>query len=73
MPTGEFDLSFATPDDVMSASDGCLVDVLDRLLDAGVVLRGELWLAVADVDLVFVGLQAVLANPDTLNSLGRGA
>jgi hypothetical protein len=67
LAANDFDLSFATPDDVLSANDGRLVDVLDQLLDAGVVLRGELWLCVADVDLVFVGLQAVLANPDTMD------
>jgi hypothetical protein len=37
------------------------------------VLRGELWLSVADVDLVFLGLQAVLANPDTINGEGTRA
>jgi hypothetical protein len=73
MPSRDFELSFATPSDVLAADDGRLVDVLDQLLDAGVVLRGELWLSVADVDLVFLGLQAVLANPDTINGGGTRA
>ncbi|MFW5654772.1 MAG: gas vesicle protein [Roseicyclus sp.] len=73
MAASDLDLSFATPDDVLAANDGRLVDVLDQLLDAGVVLRGELWLSVADVDLVFLGLQAVLANPDTINAAGGRA
>jgi hypothetical protein len=71
MHSENFHLSFESPDDVLLASDGRLVDVLDHLLDAGVVLRGELWLSVADVDLVFLGLQAVLANPDTLEGKGQ--
>jgi len=73
MNGSDFDLGFATPEDVLVADDGRLVDVLDHLLDAGVVLRGELWLSVADVDLVFIGLQAVLSNPDTINGEGRQA
>lgn len=73
MTGSDFDLGFATPEDVLVANDGRLVDVLDHLLDAGVVLRGELWLSVADVDLVFIGLQAVLSNPDTINGEGRQA
>ncbi len=44
---------------------GSLVDVLDRLLDTGVVLDGQLVLTVAGVDLVFVGLRALLASADT--------
>lgn len=58
-------LRFATPDDVLMGSDTRLVDVLDQLLDAGVVLRAEIWLTVADVDLVFLGADLFLANPET--------
>lgn len=42
-----------------------LVDVLDKLLDTGVVLDGTLVLAVAGVDLVQVSLRALLASVDT--------
>jgi hypothetical protein len=42
-----------------------LVDLLDRLLGGGVVVHGDLTLAVADVDLVYVGLRAVLASVET--------
>ncbi|MEM9793391.1 MAG: gas vesicle protein [Pseudomonadota bacterium] len=45
-----------------------LVDVLDRLLDRGVVLRAELWLTVADVELVFLGADVVLCSPETINA-----
>ena len=46
-------------------SDGALVDLLDRLLGGGVVIQGDLTLAVADVDLVYLGLRAVLASVET--------
>ncbi len=46
-----------------------LVDVLDRLLDTGVVLDGQLVLSVAGVDLVHVGLRALVASVDTASRL----
>ena len=45
--------------------EAALVDLLDRLLGGGVVIHGDLTLAVADVDLVYVGLRAVLASVET--------
>ena len=41
-----------------------LLDLLDRLLDTGVVLRGQVTLAVADVDLINVDLALLLASAD---------
>lgn len=64
--TDGIDLRFATAEDAIRTQDTRLVDVVDRLLDHGVVLRGEIWLSVADVDLVYVGLDLVLTNPDRL-------
>jgi hypothetical protein len=43
-----------------------LVDLVDRVLNAGVVLTGDLTLAVADIDLVYVGLRVLLASASTL-------
>jgi hypothetical protein len=42
-----------------------LVDLVDRLLGGGVVIAGHITLAVADVDLVYVGLRAVIASVAT--------
>lgn len=42
-----------------------LVDVLDSLLATGAVLDGQIVLSVAGVDLVFVGLRALLASVDS--------
>jgi hypothetical protein len=42
-----------------------LIDVLDRLLDTGAVLDGHLVISVAGVDLVFVGLRALVASVDS--------
>ena len=55
-----------------------LVDVVDRLLGGGVVLAGDITLAVADVDLVYVSLRALITSvataeeKDILPRMGSG-
>lgn len=39
-----------------------LVELVDRVLNKGVVLTGDITLAVADVDLVYVGLRLLLTS-----------
>ncbi|WP_030692965.1 gas vesicle protein [Streptomyces globisporus] len=39
-----------------------LIDLLDRLLNGGAVLTGDLVLSVADVDLVHINLRAVIRS-----------
>lgn len=60
------DMQMAKPQEALFSSDSRLVDVVDGLLHHGVMIRGELWLTVADVELVFLGLDLVLASPDTI-------
>lgn len=43
-----------------------LLDLVDRLLDGGVVIHGDITLAVADVDLVYVGLRALVASVESV-------
>jgi Gas vesicle protein len=43
-----------------------LVDLVDRVLGTGVVLTGDVTLAVADIDLVYVGLRVLLASVSSL-------
>jgi len=45
---------------VGAGEDLALVDLLDRLIEGGVVLTGDIILSVADVDLVYLGLRLVL-------------
>ena len=49
-----------------------LIELVDRVLSTGVVLTGDLTLAVADVDLVYVGLRILLASVATLESGQEG-
>jgi hypothetical protein len=48
-----------------SHRDVALVDLIDRLIGGGVVLVGDVTLAVADVDLVYIRLQALIASVAT--------
>ena len=42
-----------------------LVDLVDRLLGGGVVIAGDITLAVADVDLVYLSLRALVSSVAT--------
>jgi hypothetical protein len=46
--------------------DVSLLDLVDRLLDGGVVIHGDITLAVADVDLLYVGLRALVSSVETI-------
>lgn len=49
---------------IIDQSDTSLVDVIDNLLNGGVVLNAELILALANVDLVYLRLSALLCAAD---------
>jgi hypothetical protein len=67
---GRLEASRARHADVLarkrSGHEIALVDLVDRLLDGGVVIHGDITLAVADVDLLYVGLRALVASVDTI-------
>ena len=49
-----------------------LVDLVNRVLDKGVVITGDITLSVAGVDLVYLGLNAMLTSVSTAREvLGR--
>ena len=49
-----------------------LADLVNRVLDKGVVIAGEVTISVAGVDLVYLGLNAVLTSVSTAREvLGR--
>lgn len=49
-----------------------LVEVLDRVIDKGVVVNGEVLLRVAEVDLVFVGLRLLVTSVARAEALHGG-
>lgn len=50
--------------------DVSLCEVLDRVLNTGVVVVGEVVISVAGVDLIYLGLQLVLTSVETANRVG---
>ena len=44
-----------------------LLETLDHVLDRGLVIAGEVTIAVADVDLVFLGLNLLLGSVESVN------
>ena len=54
----------------ISERDVALIDLVDRLLGGGVVIAGDITLAVADVDLVYVGLRALITSVATAEEKG---
>ena len=51
---------------ILESPDSSLLDLVDSLLDKGVVLDGEIVLGLADVDLVYVRLGVLLAAADRI-------
>lgn len=51
--------------DPAANADSALVNLLDRLLDRGLVLSGDIRISVADVDLVYIGLKLLVCSVDT--------
>jgi hypothetical protein len=54
----------------IAEQDVALIDLIDRLLGGGVVIAGDITLAAADVDLVYVGLRALIASVATAHKKG---
>lgn len=49
-----------------------LLEVLDRALNKGVVISGDIVISLADVDLIYVGLKLLVSSVETMERL-RGA
>ena len=46
-----------------------LLETLDRVLNKGVVIAGDVTLSVADGDLIFIGLRLLLSSVETARVL----
>lgn len=46
-----------------------LLELVDRLLDRGVTLTGDITISVADVDLIVLGLRLMLASAERMEQL----
>lgn len=57
---------------VTKSKDVTLLEVLDRVLNKGAVVSGDLIISVADVDLIYIGLKILISSVETMEHL-RGA
>jgi hypothetical protein len=68
-------MSDEAPDFALTDRDLHLVELVNRVLDRGAVITGEITISVAGVDLVYLGVQLVIAATETARqrpgSLGR--
>jgi hypothetical protein len=49
-----------------------LCETLDRVLNKGVVVVGEVVISVANIDLIYLGLQVLLSSVETASHLQDG-
>jgi gas vesicle structural protein len=55
---------------VAEARDVTLLELLDRVIDHGVILSGDVTISVADVDLIYLGLRVMLTSIERAEKLG---
>ena len=55
----------------LEEADLSLLETLDHVLNKGLVIAGEIRISVADVDLIFVGLNVLVTSIETANEVLR--
>lgn len=55
----------------LEEADLSLLETLDHVLNRGLVIAGEITISVADIDLIFVGLNVLLSSVETANEVLR--
>lgn len=48
-----------------------MLETLDHVLNKGLVIAGEITISVADIDLIFVGLNVLISSVETANKVVR--
>lgn len=49
-----------------------LCETLDRILNTGVVIHGDITISVANIDLIYIGLRALITSVETARKLQDG-
>ena len=52
-------------------TDISLLETLDHVLNRGLVIAGEITISVADIDLIFVGLNVLISSVETAQEVLR--
>ena len=53
------------------STDVSLLETLDHVLNRGLVIAGEITISVADIDLIFVGLNVLVSSVETAHEVMR--
>jgi hypothetical protein len=62
----QHDNDLAVADTVLDTPESSLLDVIDHLLNKGVVATGDVTLGVAGIDLIYLRLSAILCAADRI-------
>ena len=60
-------------EEILEGADASLLEIIDHVLNKGVMVHGELVLGVAGVDLIYLRLSAVLCAADKVLPAPRAA
>lgn len=60
--------SRAAAREILDGADDSLLDLVDNLLNRGVMISGEVMLGLAGVDLIYLRLQAMLCAADRVTA-----
>ena len=60
-------------DEVLETRDSTVLDLLDNLLNKGVVVNGDVTLGLAGIDLIYLRLSSILCAADRVLPAARGA
>jgi len=55
----------------LEESELSLLETLDHVLNRGLVIAGEITISVADIDLIFLGLNVMLSSVETAQEVLR--
>jgi len=53
------------------STDVSLLETLDHVLSRGLVIAGEITISVADIDLIFIGLNVLVSSVETAHEVLR--
>jgi len=60
------------PNIIDQSKDITILELLDRVLNKGVILTGDIVISVADIDLVYLGVKLMLSSVETMEQLRSG-
>jgi len=55
--------------EILETSDVSLLETLDHVLNRGIVITGNITISVADIDLVYLGLDVLVGSVETIKQV----